>query len=315
MGCIIVMRKLMGHIYEIKLPSVYNADVNCYLIEHENSYMLIDTGENNDETKAFWGNLIPTLQKPISHILLTHIHTDHGGCCHFLQQHAVKKIIASTKSKEKLATMKTSPKNVGLIETAKQYGYTYPYSPKQLFDEQESYNFEIDETFDDGDIIRIGSSTFQAIATPGHSVDHFCFYEQNRKVLFAGDHLIQNFSPVLIVENNQFNPLKNYLHSLEKIKHFSCQLTVSGHGDIIANPADLIESLEMRHFKKLQQLKDALKQQPCLFEQIIQLLYKKDATKPSPQIMQTLGYLNYLLEEGSLQIINNESKITIQTIQ
>ncbi|MGE7778878.1 MBL fold metallo-hydrolase [Peribacillus sp. NPDC097264] len=311
-----MIRKLMDHIYEIKLPSVYNADVNCYLIEHETSYMLIDTGENNEETKAFWGDLIPTLHKPISHILLTHIHTDHAGCCHFLRQHAaVKKIIASTKSEEKLATMKNSPKNVGLIETAKQYGYTYPYSPKHLLDEHESYNFEIDETFDDDEIIHIGSSLFQAIATPGHSVDHFCFYEQKRKVLFAGDQLIQNFSPVLIVENNQFNPLKNYLHSLNKIKNFSCQLTVSGHGDIIANTTDLIESLEMRHFKKLTQLKNALKQQPYLFDQIIQLFYKKDVTKPSPQIMQTLGYLNYLLEEGSLKIINNETKITMQTIQ
>jgi|GEM_PF-4685520 len=308
------MRKIIDHIYKIKLPSVYNADVNCYIIEHENSYMLIDTGENNDETKAFWEKLLPTLQKPISHILLTHIHTDHVGCCHFLQQKADMKIIASTKSKEKLETMKISPKNVGLIETAKQYGYTYPYSPKKLLDEQEAYNFEIDETFEDGDMIRIDSSTFKAIATPGHSVDHFCFYEQNSKVLFASDHLIQNFSPVLIVENNQFNPLKNYLQSLEKVKHLSCKLAVSGHGDIIENPADLIESLKMRHLKKLQQLKDALIQQPYLFEQIIELLYKKDTTKPSPQIMQTLGYLNYLLEEGSLQIINDENNVAVLTI-
>lgn len=212
--------EIMDSIYKITLPSVYNAAVNCYLIEHENSYVLIDTGENNDETKRFWEEFLPTLEKPISHILLTHIHTDHAGCCHFLLQKAGPKIIASSKSKEKLKTMKTDPTNVGLIETAMRYGYTYPYSPKTLINEQEAYDFEIDETVEDGDILQIGSLKFQAIATPGHAVDQFCFYEQNRQVLFASDHLIQDFSPLLIVENIQFNPLENYLRSLKKLNIF-----------------------------------------------------------------------------------------------
>ena len=34
--------------YQIELPSVYNNVVNCYLLEYESHYILIDTGENTD---------------------------------------------------------------------------------------------------------------------------------------------------------------------------------------------------------------------------------------------------------------------------
>ena len=39
----------------------------------------------------------------------------------------------------------------------------------------------------DGDTIRIGDETFEALHTPGHKDDHICLYGDESKRLFAGD--------------------------------------------------------------------------------------------------------------------------------
>lgn len=308
-----MIKQLTNTIFKITLPCIYNSEVNCYLIEQEHSYLLIDTGENNKETLLFWKQLINRLEKPISHILLSHTHTDHIGCCHYLQQLTDVKIIASQHSKEKLVTLKNSPKNTDLIDVAAQYGYVYPYSPKHLIDEQQAHDFEIDETFEDGDTINIGSSTFQAIATPGHSNDLYCFYDEASSVLFASDHLIRDFNPVLIIEKDHFNPLKSYFHSLDKIKDLSCNLVLSGHGDIIENFNALIETNRNKHLKRLQQLSVLLSEKPKTFSSIIQEIYNKDIANAKTQVMQTLSYLNYLLEQNELKVINNQDSIEITT--
>lgn len=308
-----MIKQITNTISKITLPSIYNSEVNCYLIEHEHSYLLIDTGENNKETLLFWKQLIHRLEKPITHVLLSHTHTDHIGCCHYLQQLADVKIIASKHSKEKLVSLKKSPKNTGLLDAAAQYGYLYPYSPKHLIDEQQAHDFEINGTFEDGDTIRIGSSIFQAIATPGHSNDLYCFYDETSSVLFASDHLIREFNPVLIIEKDHLNPLKSYFHSLDKIKDLSCRLVLSGHGDIIEDVAALINSNRDKHLKRLQQLTALLSEKPKTLQSIIQEIYNKDITKAKTQVMQTLSYLNYLLEKNELRIISNQNRIEITT--
>lgn len=308
-----MMKQITNNIFKITLPCIYASDVNCYLIEQDDSYLLIDTGENNEETLLFWKNLIPRLEKPISHVLLTHTHTDHIGCCNYLQQLANVKIITSKHSKEKLISLKKSPKNNGLIEAAAQYGYLYPYSPKSLINELQAHDFDIHDTFEDGETIQIGSSIFQAIATPGHSNDLYCFYEEKTQILFASDHLIREFNPVLIIEKDHFNPLKSYFQSLNKIKHLQCNLALSGHGDSIEDVTTLIETSRNKHLNRLQQLSLLLAEKPKTFQEIIQEIYNKNLQKPSSQTMQTLCYLNYLLEKNELTILNNENRIELST--
>lgn len=45
----------------------------------------------------------------------------------------------------------------------------------------------VDNRIRDGDVIRIGTDDYRALHTPGHAVDHLCFYAEDAGVLFAGD--------------------------------------------------------------------------------------------------------------------------------
>lgn len=293
-------KQLTNRISQITLPSVYNRHVHCYLLEFNTYYVLIDSGENNDESKVFWQQFLKTLTKPITHLIITHIHTDHSGCCQLLQKQMPLCIIAPAISKRKLQTMQRDTTNHGLIESAARYGIAYPYQQKQLLDEAEAYDFQIDETFEEGHMFHFDDYTLQAIATPGHAIDQFSFYAESDQVLFASDHLIADFSPVLIIEETFQNPLQIYLNSLDKLTSLPMTLGLSGHGAMIEQPAELIETLKHRHFKKLQAIQQHLQQQSYTAEELLYLLYKKDTSKSSPQLMQLLCYLNYLMAENKI---------------
>ena len=295
-----MLKQLTNRISQITLPSVYNRHVHCYLIEFDTYYVLVDCGENNDESKEFWKQFLKTLTKPITHLIVTHIHTDHCGCCHLLQRQTPLRILSSARSKTKLQKMQQDTKNIGLIESAARYGITYPYKHKKLLDETEAHDFQIDETFEDGHTFHFDNYKLTAIATPGHASDQYSLYAEDDELLFASDHLIGDFSPVLIIEDAFENPLQSYLDSLDKLKSLSINLALPGHGRIIETPKKLIETLENRHFRKLQTIQRHLQKHSYTAEELLYLLYKKDTKKASPQLMQLLSYLNFLMAQNKI---------------
>jgi glyoxylase-like metal-dependent hydrolase (beta-lactamase superfamily II) len=46
---------------------------------------------------------------------------------------------------------------------------------------------------------------------------HMCFHESDKKLLFAGDHILNDITPNIQLWSDQWNPLKEYMASLDKI--------------------------------------------------------------------------------------------------
>lgn len=66
----------------IPLPFRLN-EVNCFVAEGENGYILMDTGIHNQQTKEIWDDFFK--EKTLSEILITHLHPDHCGYAGRLQ--------------------------------------------------------------------------------------------------------------------------------------------------------------------------------------------------------------------------------------
>ena len=43
---------------------------------------------------------------------------------------------------------------------------------------------------DDGDHIDVADYHFKCVTTPGHTLGHTCLYDQDKKILLAGDHIL-----------------------------------------------------------------------------------------------------------------------------
>jgi hydroxyacylglutathione hydrolase len=75
--------------------------------------------------------------------------------------------------------------HTGGVAELKQYSNCSVYGPKHLVN-------LVTHPVDDGDIIRVFSQTFSVIATPGHTLDHLCYFSaQEPPILLSGDTLFK----------------------------------------------------------------------------------------------------------------------------
>ena len=74
----------------------------------------------------------------------------------------------------------THPDHVGNVDALRtRYGVeTWRYDASHA---------AVDNRVADGEVVRLGDEEYRALHTPGHAVDHLCFYSSESGTLFAGD--------------------------------------------------------------------------------------------------------------------------------
>jgi glyoxylase-like metal-dependent hydrolase (beta-lactamase superfamily II) len=90
------------------------------------------------------------------------------------------------------------------------------------------------------DLLRTAEFTLRAVHTPGHVSNHFCFLLEEEGMLFAGDH-IMNGSTVVIVPPG--GDMKAYIDSLRLLLDYPARLIAPGHGELMEDAAAVIGGL------------------------------------------------------------------------
>jgi glyoxylase-like metal-dependent hydrolase (beta-lactamase superfamily II) len=86
-GCI---QEVAPGILWLRLPLPFRLNhVNVYLIEDGDGYALLDTGIDDEPTRAIWTALLAGLLagRPLTRIIVTHHHPDHVGSADWLARH------------------------------------------------------------------------------------------------------------------------------------------------------------------------------------------------------------------------------------
>ena len=103
-----------------------------------------------------------------------------------------------------------------------------------------------DDTFAPGvelqhdDVLATDEFTLRAVHTPGHVSNHFCFFLEEERMLFAGDH-IMNGSTVVIVPPS--GDMKAYIESLQLLLRYDLHLIAPGHGEVMEDSRAIVEWL------------------------------------------------------------------------
>ncbi|WXG44348.1 MAG: MBL fold metallo-hydrolase [Promethearchaeati archaeon SRVP18_Atabeyarchaeia-1] len=79
---------------------------------------------------------------------------------------------------------------------------------------------------------RFGEATLLPIYTPGHTIDHYCFYEPNKKILLSFDYDLTSFGPWY---GHRESSIPAFKASIEKLERLDIEIMVSGHREIIKN--------------------------------------------------------------------------------
>jgi glyoxylase-like metal-dependent hydrolase (beta-lactamase superfamily II) len=86
------------------------------------------------------------------------------------------------------------------------------------------------DSYDSRSSFDLGEVTLQPIYTPGHTIDHYCFYEPNMKVLFSFDYDLTSFGPWY---GHRESSIDEFKKSIAHLRELDVEVWVSGHKGII----------------------------------------------------------------------------------
>ena len=88
------------------------------------------------------------------------------------------------------------------------------------------------DTYDESTLFRFDDVTLQPIHTPGHTEDHYCLYEPDRKILFSFDYDLTGFGPWY---GHRESSITEFIASIDRLLELEIECLVSGHKGIITD--------------------------------------------------------------------------------
>jgi glyoxylase-like metal-dependent hydrolase (beta-lactamase superfamily II) len=105
---------------------------------------------------------------------------------------------------------------------------------------------QVTRPFGAGDSLTMGSREYVTYHRPGHSPSDTVFWDEERKLMFGGDHLLSHISSNPLISKpldgspGRTRSLVNYRDSLRETAAMPIEIMLSGHGLPITNHAELI---------------------------------------------------------------------------
>jgi glyoxylase-like metal-dependent hydrolase (beta-lactamase superfamily II) len=111
-------------------------------------------------------------------------------------------------------------------------------------------DYEATHQYRDRSLFLFNSVRLLAIHTPGHTTDHYCFFEPERKILFAFDYDLTGFGPWY---GHRESDIGEFTQSIETLISMDIEIFVSSHKGIITDGIDERLVAYKNFFKKNEQ--------------------------------------------------------------
>lgn len=157
--------------------------------------------------------------------------------------------------------------------------------------------FTPDRVLGDGDVIASDEFSLQAIHTPGHASNHFCFHDVERNWVFSGDHVIDGSTVVIDPPDGN---MSEYLRSLQRLRDLNAAAIAPGHGELIGNPAEVIDWIIEHRLQREARVFAAVCEHPGLdVTELVRLVYEDLAENLYPLAERSLlAHLQKLQKDG-----------------
>lgn len=300
--------RVAADIQKIAIPFPFGMrEVNSYVFQGQHGLTIVDTGSYAPQAIQMWEQTLPAGTR-VEKVVLTHAHTDHIGLAKWFQETYQAPVIIARRGYEEMCKYRDRYLHFTGDDTTLHAFFLAHGGPavsekamlKQLADDF----FEPDELLEDGQEIRLGDTVFTSIWTPGHSSDHFCFYDRTNRILLAGDLILDGISPLIPVwSEEEGNPLKDYFDSLDRIASLPVDLTLAGHGKEIVDTNTRIFEIKSGHEQRMQQTLEAITAEGSTAGQIAQTVYGLSEMKfrHTAEFVTTLSRLIYLESLGKVR--------------
>lgn len=298
----------------LRIPTPFQVGrVNCYLVE-DDPLTLIDAGPNSGKALDELEQQLETLGRRIEDIglvLLTHQHIDHLGLVEIVARRAGAEVAAigavipfvenfgadAERDDEFAATLMLRH---GISEDVVQALQTVSRSFRAW-----GARVHVSRPLADGEVLRMRDRALQVLHRPGHSPSDTLFWDAERRILIAADHLIKHISsnPLITrpLDGSEERPqaLVAYLTSLQRTRRLPAEIVLSGHGEPITDHVRLIEERFALHQRRAEKLYRLIAEEPRTGHELAQALWGNVAvTQAFLTLSEVIGHVDLLINAG-----------------
>jgi glyoxylase-like metal-dependent hydrolase (beta-lactamase superfamily II) len=304
--------KLTENIYRIPIPVPFPMKyIYCYLFKEQDGWSLVDTGFNYPEAVNAWKNVFEQLRiqpEQISAIYLTHFHPDHFGLAGWMQE-LTGALVYMSKVDIIMAERvwgKNSQQSDAVGAIFRQNGV-----PERLAEQIEENMKKLSEhvqpfpslTILEEEEVQLGGMIWKVISVPGHSDGMINFYQPEKRILLAADHVLDKITPnISLWPGGNANPLEDYFSSLNKVAALNIRLALPAHGKVIDEFSERILAIRRHHDKRLKQMFSLALRDQTAYE-IAGKVFSNKQLSPHQwrfAIAETLAHLEYLVLNDEL---------------
>jgi glyoxylase-like metal-dependent hydrolase (beta-lactamase superfamily II) len=298
-------------IQTLRIPTPFQVGrVNCYLVEDE-PLTLIDAGPNSGKALDELQHQLEAVGHRIESIdlvILTHQHIDHLGLVDIVARRsgadvaAIDAVVpfvedfggdAERDDQEAAALMLRHGISEDVVRALQTVSASFRAWGSKV---------KVTRPLRDGEALELRDRTLEVQFRPGHSPSDTVFWDEDRRILIAADHLIKHISSNPLISrpldgsSERRQALVEYLASLQKTRELPAEIVLSGHGEPITDHVALIDERFAMHQRRAEKLYKLILERSRTGHELAQALWGNVAvTQAFLTLSEVIGHVDLLV--------------------
>jgi glyoxylase-like metal-dependent hydrolase (beta-lactamase superfamily II) len=301
----------------MRIPTPFQVGrVNTYLLEDE-PLTLVDSGPNSGKALDELERQLEALGHRIDDIelvIVTHQHIDHLGLVDIVAKRSGAEVAAidvavpflenfgddaERDDEEAAALMRRHGISEEVVTALRQVTGSFRAWGSKI---------KVTKPLRDGEILELRDRRLEVQHRPGHSPSDTVFWDEERRILIAADHLIKHISSNPLISRpldgsrERTQALVTYLQSLKRTRELPAEIVLSGHGEPITDHVALIDQRFAMHQRRAEKLYGLVAERPRTGHELAQALWGDVAvTQAFLTLSEVIGHADLLVNAGHVR--------------
>ena len=174
----------------------------------------------------------------------------------------------------------------------------------------------------DGEVVQLRDRALEVQYRPGHSPSDTLFWDADRGILIAADHLIKHISSNPLISrpldgsSERWQALVRYLESLQRTRELPAEIVLSGHGEPITDHVALIDQRLAMHQRRAEKLYGLIAERSRTGHDLAQAIWGDVAvTQAFLTLSEVIGHVDLLINAGHVREVEEDAVLRYAAVE